>query len=460
MDQFFTPRCLTIVGASNSQQKLGYRVMQRLLLGKAQKIIPIHARESKILDVPTCTDLASVQEHIDLLVALVPSERLLPIIESAREGQVSYLLAISSGFAEVSSEGRRLQHDVVGAATRRGIRIVGPNSMGMLNASYCLNASLVPDAPPGGAGLSCLTQSGGFGIAASMYALDHQLPIAKICDLGNTSDVQITEVLDYFGKDTETLVVGLYLEALGDIDALVDAVSNLAKIKPVVLTTPGRTEAGMRASLAHLGLPTAASRDALSASGAPIHASTGRELLNIAKALCWQPPCRGTRVAILTATGGIGAELADLCTDAGMEVPELSAATKLELRSLLPPFAAVGNPIDVTPIYWQFAQVYPAVMHVLLAAEEIDLLIIAITDVATGIEQLATAIVEQLRSTNVERKPCYVFWGSRDDALVNMRVLESAQLPCYRSTSETVSAASAHASRIGVRSAMARSSDS
>ena len=182
-----------------------------------------------------------------------------------------------------------------------------------------------------------------------MYALDHQLSIAKICDLGNTSDIQIPEVLGYLKEDPETRVVGLFLEALGDTEALFDAMADLASAKPVILTTPGRTEAGRRASLAHLGIPTETDKGAAREIRDLIRARTGRELLHIAKGLSWQPVPRGPRAAIVTATGGIGTELADLCIDFGLEVPELSDREQRQLTALLPSFAARSNPIDVTP---------------------------------------------------------------------------------------------------------------
>lgn len=447
MERFFAPRRIAIAGASNAAGKLGHAVLGRLLGGPADRIVPIHPTESRILGLPTCPDMASVPEPVDLLLALVPGDRLLPLIESCAEGQVGYLLAMSSGFAEASSEGRKLQAQVVEAARRRGIRVVGPNSMGMLDAANALNASLVPEAPPGGAGFSLLTQSGGFGIASSMYAHDHQLAVAKICDLGNTSDIGIPDVLDYLGRDSETRVVGLYLEASGDSGALHRALSDLASIKPVVLTTPGRTEAGRRASLAHLGLPASGGPDTPSVESPTIEVTTGLELLDVVKSLSWQPVPAGPRAAILTATGGIGAELADLCIDCGLTVPELSAAVRRRIGRLLPDYAAHGNPIDITPLYRQFPEIYAGIIRILLATDEVDLLVIAVTDVATAMEPLAQSIIEALGAAGIPPKPVHVFWGSRDEGLANMRLLERARVPCYRSTARTVRAAASAAPR-------------
>lgn len=444
MDSYFSPKCIAIAGASNAEHKLGHAVLQRLLAARQNKVAVIHPHESQILGLSTWSTPASYQEPIDLLIALVPSNRLLSLIEDCDAGQVKYLLAITSGFAEVSTEGQQLQSRVVDAARHRGMRIIGPNSMGMLNVARQLNASLVPAMPPGGAGLSCVTQSGGFGIALSMYALDHQLPIAKICDLGNTSDVQIVEVLDFLEHDAKTHIVGLFLEHSGDDNAFFDAVVRLSKSKPVILTMLGRSEAGRRASLAHLGPPrTLAGERQLRHSSSLIFAKTGHELLDIAKAISWQATPRGRKAAIVTATGGIGAELADLCVDFGIDVPTLSDTLQRRLTPLLPAYAALGNPVDVTPAYSQFVQIYPAVIQVLLASEEIDMLIVSITDVATGLDALAHALVDKLGEQRNTNKPCLFFWGSRDDALKNMRVLESGGFPCYRSTVETACAAAA-----------------
>lgn len=442
LERFFSPRCIAIAGASDTKGKLGNSVMQRLLACPSVRLLPIHPRAESVLNVTTVRHVGEIAEPIDLLIALVPGDQLLPLIESCAVGQVGYLLAVTSGFAEVSVDGRQLQRKIVDVARTRGIRVVGPNSMGMLNAAINLNASLIPNAPPGGAGLSCVTQSGGFGIAASMYALDHYLPISKICDLGNTSDVPIPEVLEYLRADSTTRVVGLFLEALGSVDALEHALERLALLKPVILCTPGRTTAGKRASLAHLGIRADSShRQSVNTSGSVIRAATGLDLLNVAKAVNWQPMPGGARAAILTATGGMGAELADLCIEAGLEVPLFSEVLQSQLHALLPSFAAVGNPIDITPIYWQFPQVYPALLRVLMASAEIDIVFVCITDVGTEMAELATAIVEELRVQEAQAKPCFVFWGSRDDALDNMRIIERAGVPCYRSTAEAVRAA-------------------
>lgn len=441
MKAFFSPRSIAVAGASDSEHKIGHRVLQRILANFKGRLYAIHPSATQVLGVPAYSDPCALPESVDLLIALLPGDRLLPLIERFRTGQAKYLLAIPSGFGEASPEGKTLERAIVCAANDKGMRVVGPNCMGMFNGPHGLNASLVPDMPPAGPGLSCLTQSGGYGIAVSMYALDHALPVAKICDLGNTSDVQITEMLRYFKDDRDTRVLGLFLEAVGETHAFAEAVAEVGLSKPVVLTQLGRTAAGQRASFAHLGLESTPSIKGTREGTAWIPAQTGVELLHTAKALCWQPRPRGRRAAIVTATGGIGAELADLALEHGLEVPPLSAGVREAMASLLPSFAALRNPIDLTPIYWQFASAYPAIMRILLESDEVDLLMICITDVGTAIDELAPAIIEAVRehgARNAAGKPVYVYWGARDDMLANQRVLEAGKVPCYRTTLEVV----------------------
>jgi len=446
LNALFAPASVALVGASNTPKKMGNLIMERLQRDYRGRIIPIHPREAAILGVEAYPSLGVLQEPVDLLIALIPGEKLLELVENCPPGLVKYLLAIPSGFGEVSDAGRVEQTAIVEAARERGIRVVGPNCMGLVNAVLGLNASLAPEMPPGGAGLSFVTQSGGFGIAATMYALDHQLPIAKICDLGNTADVQAWEVMRYLKDDPDTIVAGVLLECTGDSEIFLSALSELASAKPAVVTLLGRTEAGKRASQAHLGLESDPEIvEKIAATGA-IYAETGRDLFNFAKSLAWQPKPEGNRVAIMVGTGGIGSELADLAAESGLEVPELSETVQQALTGHLPAFAGFANPVDLTPIWWQYPEAYPAVLRVLLDAENIDSVILAITDVATGIDALGSALadLQQERSAaGLAIKPIFVFWGARDDMLSNMRVLEASKIPCFRTTLETIRAVAA-----------------
>jgi acyl-CoA synthetase (NDP forming) len=441
-DPLFNPKSIAVAGASNTPGKLGYDFIRRLSACFHGTLAAINPRESEVAGVPAVARLADVQGHIDLAIALLPGERLLEVIEACPAGKVRFLAAVPSGFAEVSQMGNEHQKRLAQLAQARGMRILGPNIVGIFNGVSGLNASLMPALAPGGHGLSCLTQSGGFGMALSMYALDRNIRVAKFCDLGNMADVEVHEILDYFAEDAETRVIGLFLESVRTLDPAIAALKRAAERKPVILTPVGVQAAGRRASLSHLGLTESAARLVAAAPRSVIRAATAQDLLNAANACLRQPRAAGRRVAIVTGTGGIGAELADLCTEYGLDVVAFSEKLRSALGELLPAYAGLGNPVDLTPIWWDYPKIYPRVLDAISASGEADIVIVCITDVPTQYPDLAEALA--LWGPRATSSQSYiVFWGSRDQDLAGMTKLESAGFPCFRSTREAAVAATA-----------------
>lgn len=438
-DLLFNPRTIAIAGASNTAGKLGNDFIRRLSAGFKGKLYAVNPRETEVGGVAAYASLDDVPDHIDLLLTLMPGDRLLPTIEACPPGKVTFLAAIPSGFAEVSGQGRTQQERLAALAGERGMRLLGPNIVGMLNCARGINASLMPALPPGGAGLSCVTHSGGFGMALTMYALDHDLPVAKFCDLGNMADVEVHEIIDYLADDPETRVIGLFLESVRSVDATVAAIKSAAQKKPVIFTSVGMRDAGRRASIAHLGLYSDVSSVVAATQSHVIRADTSLDLLNAANALLRQPRARGRRVAIVTGTGGIGAEVADLCVANGLDVPVFSGGLQAKLRSYLPAYAGVQNPVDLTPIWMSYPVVYPQVIEAIVSSGEADVVVICITDVPTQFPDLANSLAAWLPSAPLHS--IVAFWGSRDKDTAGMAKLEFAGLPCYRSTRDTVAAA-------------------
>jgi acetate---CoA ligase (ADP-forming) len=437
----FDPQSIAVVGASNKAGKMGNLFITRLAASYRGALYPINPNECEIAGIPAKPSFAAIEAPIDLLVALVPASRLIEVVESIPAGQVRHLLAIPSGFGEASADRAVGQQRMAESARKPRVRILGPNIVGIMNGITRLNASMMPEVPPGGRGLSCITQSGGFGMALSMYMLDHQLPFAKFCDLGNMSDVQVYELLDYLSDDDDTQVIGLFLEAAGDAEAFSAALERALTRKPVVVCPVGGSQPGRRASLAHLGIASGIS--AMEGKWPPqaVLTETGLDLLNAAKTLMWQKQTKGKRCAILTGTGGIGAELADLAIRHGLQLPEFSDTVAEKIGRDLPQFAATRNPVDFTPIWWEYQKHYPHALKTIAEAEVADCAIVSITDVATTNAELVEALASWARAN--KSLPSVIYWGARDRDRPNMRALEAAGLPCYRSTREAVLAAAA-----------------
>lgn len=437
----FSPRSIAVVGASDNLAKLGGQVIARLATGFAGALYPINSSRGEIAGRPALPSLAALSEPIDLLIALAPGAALVEIVEQCAPGKVRFLLAIPSGFAEVPGEGTALQDRLAAAARRAGMRVVGPNCVGLLNGTTGLNASIIPLMPPGaGRGLGIITQSGGFGMATAMYAADSGMSVSRFCDVGNTIDLPAADFIDYLADDPDTEVIGAFIESVHDPQAFGTALARAAARKPVLLCRLARTPAGHQASLAHVGIVPDGDTLARHIPASVTSVESGQDLLHLAKALLWtSAPPRGRRVAIVTGTGGIGAEMADLAFERGLSVPLFSDRLQSLLRRHLPPYAATANPVDLTPVWNDYPWIYPAIVEDIAASGEADLVIASITDVPTTLPDLALQLGARARAGF--GLPLVVFWGSRDADLAKMAPLQAAHIPCYRSTRDLVQVA-------------------
>jgi acetyltransferase len=444
LDHLFTPRTVAVVGASRDERKKGNLVVRNLSQGYAGEVFPVHPTARRVAGLKAYRSLGDIPTEIDLLIPLIPAHNLLELLRGCPPDRVNVLLAIPAGFGEAPPDGPVMERALVATARSKGMRILGPNSLGIINCGIGLNASLAPELPGGAGELSVVTQSGGFGMSIYMYGIDHQLDIAKFCDLGNTSDISIAEVLKYYTDDPTTTIMGAFLES--HPPGVATSIAEAADTKPLILTAIGRTNAGRRATLAHLGPTPGGHRVVPPSDNPPIIAQTGLEMLDIAKAMIWQPLPSGVRVGIITGSGGIGAELVDLCVEHGLEVPQLSDSLRERLQPHLPPFAGVANPVDLTPAWPDYPEMYPPLMETLLESDEIDLLIITVIDMATVSAELMEAITEaaQKHTTESDRpKPVLTYWMAPPGFRHRRQTLQASRVPCYSSTLSTVRVAAA-----------------
>jgi acyl-CoA synthetase (NDP forming) len=441
LDRLFSPQSIAVVGASNDAGKLGHQYFRRLTEGFTGRVIAVTPSRQAVLGRETVARIADIDGNIDVLIALVPAERLLETVRDCPAGKVGYLLAVPSGFAEVPGQGRARQEELVAAARAKGMRVIGPNTAGFFSSVAGLNGSLMPSLPPGGRGLSCITQSGGFGMALTMFAQDNDLKVARFCDIGNLGDLTYAELLTYLRDDPETTVVGLFMESAPDTAATRAALASLAARKPVLLCPATRTVAGRRASFVHLGVQPALDDLLANPPDGVTVVETGLDLLNTAKLLACRPGRVGRRLGVITGTGGIGAEIGDLAIAAGLEMPALSADLQERIGEGLPSYAGRVNPVDVTPIWRDYPRLYPEILDKLARSGEVDAVILSITDVPTTLPDLADALCRMEKPAI----PVIVYWGSRDADTGRMYQLQAAGFPCYRSTREAVLALAAAA---------------
>jgi len=397
MRPFFEPVGVAVVGANRERGRIGSEVFHNLVAtGATVPVYPVHPDGGEVQGHRAYARVGDIPAPVDLAVIVVPAAQVLDVARQCIAKGVKALVVISAGFAEVGSEGRALEAALLEAVRDAGIRMVGPNCMGLLNTDpkIRLNATFSPVYPPIG-GVAMSTQSGALGLAILDYARQLNLGISTFVSVGNKADVSSNDLIQYWADDNETRVILLYLESFGNPRKFSQIARRVARVKPIVAVKSGRSPAGARAASSHTGAMATSDAvvDALFEQAGVIRTNTLEELFDVAMLLAHQPVPRGKRVAIVTNAGGPGILAADACASQGLELPSLSDATVTELRAFLPAAASVGNPVDM--IASASADSYGRALRAVLGDDRVDsVLVIFIPPLVTHAEDVARAVRE------------------------------------------------------------------
>ncbi len=392
---FFAPRGVAVVGASRSPSKVGHAVVRNLLYGGCRTgggpeerargfpglIVPINPKADEILGLPVCPSVDDLSGPIDLAVFAVPAEQVPSTMDVVARKGVQAAIVLSAGFFEMGAEGRRLEEQLRSVSKNAGIRVIGPNCMGIFAAESRLQASFFSGAPYLGP-ISLITQSGAIGQALVQYSHAEAIGLRHVVSIGDKVDVEDAELVRYFARDDETRVIALYLESLDDPRAFYDAVRESAPKKPVVVLRGGHTGAGHRAAKVHEGILGVSDS---SLDGALLHPGVFRAdslvgFLAAVRALAYQPPAAGRRVAIVTNGGGAGVLATDRVTAVGLEVVKLKPDTAQRLREITGNPRAAGNPVDL--LGDAKADTFLAALETVSRADEVDMILLVLTDQA------------------------------------------------------------------------------
>ncbi len=398
--RLLAPRSIAVIGASRRPGTIGSELLANLVAGGfTGPIYPVNPAGGEVAGLPAYASIAEVPGPVDLAVVAVPAKAVHEVVEQCGESHVGGLVVISAGFAESGPEGAAAERELVALARRYGMRLVGPNCMGVVNTdpSVSMNATFSPVAPvPGRIAFS--SQSGGLGIAILNEATHRDLGVSSFVSVGNKADVSGNDLLRYWEEDPSTDVILLYLESFGNPRHFARIARRIAHSKPIVAVKAGRSAAGTRGASSHtaaLATPDA-TVDALFRQAGVIRVDTLEELFDVADVLSHQPLPAGRRVAIVGNAGGPGVLAADACEGYGLEVPELSPATQARLRALLGPAAAVRNPVDC--IASATAEQYRRALELVLADDSVDAVIVIFTPpLVTEADDVAAAVAEVAR---------------------------------------------------------------
>ncbi|MHC4154362.1 MAG: acetate--CoA ligase family protein [Planctomycetota bacterium] len=349
LEKFFNPKSVAVVGAAREKGKVGYEVLLNLIRGGyAGKIFPVNPHAETLHGLKCYPDLVSVGEAVDLVMVIVPATNVPAVVRQCAKVGTKSVIIVTAGFREVGQEGRDLERQVIQIAERAGIKILGPNSLGVIVPANKLNASFGGGLPPAGK-TGYISQSGALLAAILDIARSTGIGFSKLVSIGNKADIDELELLKALGSDPDTQVIAGYLEDIDDGNAFVKEAERISYSKPILLIKSGGTTAGATAASSHTGSLAGndTAYECVFDRAGIIRCNSVKVQVDYVQAFANQPLPKGTGVAIVTNAGGAGIMAADAIERQGLTLAGPAKETMDRLAAHLPPAASLSNPVDV-----------------------------------------------------------------------------------------------------------------
>ncbi|HEX6558976.1 MAG TPA: acetate--CoA ligase family protein [Longimicrobiales bacterium] len=432
LDPIFKPRSIAVVGASRTANTIGHQILANLIrYGFTGAVYPVNPKADSVHSVKAYASVAAVPEAVDLAVISVPKDLVLGIAEDCGKAGVRGLVVITAGFKEVGGDGVRLETELVRIVDKYGMRMIGPNCMGVLNTdpAFAMNATFAPVMPPHGR-TAFVSQSGALGLSVLDYAAEYGIGISQFASIGNKADTSGNDLLLQWEDDPQVRVILMYVENFGNPRRFLEIASRITRKKPVIILKSGRSAVGAHAAASHTGALAASDLavDALLAQAGVLRAGSIEELFDMAMAFGANELPRSPRTVVLTNSGGPGILLADALEPYSLELVDLHSSTISKLQKVLPPEASLRNPLDMiasaTPAN------YRMVLETLLADPNIDAAV-SIFVPPIGVQQtdVAEAIVSAARTA--PHKPVIAVLMGREGLPQGRAELSDAGVPAY-----------------------------
>jgi len=445
------PRSVAVIGAGRKRKTIGGEVFHNLMDGGFNgPVYPVNPSAEVVQSVHAYKSILDIPGPVDLAVIVVPAKLVMAAAKECAQKGVHGMVVITAGFAETGPAGREMQRELMAIARESGMRVIGPNCMGVINThdDVRMNATFSPNAPLQG-NVGFLSQSGALGLAVIEYANTLNLGLSTFISVGNKADLSGNDFIQYWAEDPATDVIALYLESLGNPRKFARITRRVGRHKPILAVKSGRSSAGARATSSHTGALLGASDvtvDALFKQAGVIRTDTLGEFFDVATLLANQPRPKGNRVAILTNGGGPGILCADACEADGLIVPQVPDEIKAKLSEFLPADAGLNNPVDM--IAAAPGESYRKALKLLADWDGIDAIIILYVPVlVTNSEEIAAGVRAACLEIEREIPMLSVFLSSKGtpDTLKT----EGLSIPSYPFP-EDAARALAHAVRYGI----------
>ena len=434
MDAIFNPRAVAVIGASDNPGKLGSHVMRSLTEGGYPgRIYPVNPGKNEIMGIKTYPSLLQIPESVDLSIIVLPAEQVPRTVVECGEKGVKGIVLITAGFREIEDQrGEALQSEVAKLANQFGIKIIGPNTFGIVNLHLPINASFTPEfskTKKGGIGL--VSQSGGMSHLMAFVSMRSNIGFSKIIGVGNRCNVDFGEMVEYLIEDPETKVIAMYIEGMDHPRRLMELAERARGEKPILSYKVGRSSTGDKASQFHTGslagkheIYEGAFRQA-----GILTVRSSEELLDTAKALALSLLPEGSNVAVLSGQAGPGMAACDVCEMEGLSLPPFSDETQKRIESLLPPLAIRTNPVDMGPA-WYDSGATKGIVQAVLEDKHINALILCIMFASAN--RASVGILSDLLLQNRRNKPVICCISSPEGIWdEEIKRLEESGIPNY-----------------------------
>lgn len=398
LDKIFEPKSVAVIGASETHGSIGWAIMKNLTQnGYEGEVIPVNPKYSHISGLKAYKSLSRVEQGVDLAVIATPIVKVPRIVRECVDVGISGAIIISAGGKETGEEGRKLEEEIDAEAGKGGLRIIGPNCMGIICPARKLNASFTAHMPPVG-NMAFISQSGAICSAILDLSLKENMGFRYFVSIGSMLDVDFGDLIDYLGNDRKVTSILLYIESLKEIRKFMSAAREVSRVKPIVVLKAGQSKAGAQAAASHTGALAGEDQvyDAAFRRAGIARVRNVEDFFDCAELLTKQSPPSGRRIVVITNAGGPGVMAADAISEYGLELSQLKEKTLAGLDEILPPHWSKGNPVDIlgdaTP------ERYAEVTNCCFEAVEIDgMLVIVNPQAMTDPTDVAKALAEDLK---------------------------------------------------------------
>lgn len=429
LNALFYPNTIAVVGVSENPHKLGSIFFNNLLDGSfTGKAFPVNPKHQNLYGHTCYPSVSSIPEAVDQVAILVPAEFVLDIIKDCAQKGVKTVLIISAGFGEIGEQGKQIETEMLNIAKASGMRILGPNIIGVINTQNDMNSSWMQLSPQEG-DIAFLSQSGAFCTGVLDMSLNKNLGFYNFCSIGNKSDINETDLIAYWLNDSHVKVIGTYLEEINSGYQLMKLINTHQSKKPILLFKSGRSEAGKQAITSHTG-SMAGSIETIQAAYAQsnlVEVNTATELLSDFMAFSWSKEAKGKSVAIITNAGGPGIMATDKLIENELELAVLTDETKQKLKAVLPDASNINNPIDI--LGDALAERYLQATEIIVQDPNVDCILYILTpQYITQIEETAKMII---RTKKFSDKPIFAAFLGEKYISVALERMYDAKVPAF-----------------------------